>query len=303
MSSLRITGVEAALLGFVAVGLMSVVLLSRFIDQHRPVTDPAVAEESLYLNGNTVRRLSLGFNGLAADWYWMRSLQYVGGKVINTPNISLDNLGALNLKLLAPLLDSATTLDPHFLEPYQYAAIVLPAVNIDEAIRITTKGIEANPSEWRLYQHLGYIYWQKGDYQTASEVYGRGAQNPQAPAWMMAMKAKMAAEGGSRSTAREIYTRMLEQASDPDVQKMARAHLLQLASLDQRDLITRVLNDYKQKMSACPSNWQVIAPTLNALKVSLDRTGTPLDPAGYPYLLKTDSCSVELNPNSDIPPF
>jgi tetratricopeptide (TPR) repeat protein len=303
MSSLRITGIEAALLGFVAVGLLSVVLLTRFIDQHRPATDPVVAEESLYLNGNTVRKLSLGFNGLAADWYWMRSLQYVGGKVLNTPNISLDNLGALNLKLLAPLLDSATTLDPHFLEPYQYAAIVLPAVNVDDAIRLTTKGIEANPSEWRLYQHLGYIYWQKGDYQTASEMYGRGAQNPQAPAWMMAMKARMAAEGGSRNTAREIYTRMLEQASDPNVQKMARAHLVQLASLDQRDLITRVLNDYKQKMGACPGNWQAIAPTLNALKLSLDRTGTPLDPAGYPYLLKTDSCSVELNPNSDIPPL
>lgn len=302
MSGLRITGIEAVLLGFVAVGLLSVVLLSRFIDQHRPAPDPAVAEESLYLNGNTVKKLSLGFNGLAADWYWMRSLQYVGGKILTAPgNVSLDNLGDLNLKLLAPLLDSATTLDSHFLEPYEYAAIVLPAVNVDDAIRITTKGIEANPSEWRLYQHLGYIYWQKGDYQTASEMYGKGAQNPNAPPWMLAMKARMAAEGGSRDTAREIYKRMLEQASDPSVQKMARGHLLQLASLDQRDVIARVLTVYKQKMGACPGNWQAIAPTLSALKFSLDRTGTPLDPAGYPYLLKTDSCSVELNSKSEIP--
>jgi len=304
MSRLRITSVEAVLLGFIAVGLLSVVLLSRFIDRHRPAPDPALAEENLYLNGNTVKRLSLGFNGLAADWYWMRSLQYVGGKILTAPgNVSLDNLGTLNLKLLAPLLDSAATLDPHFLEPYQYAAIVLPAVNVDDAIRITTKGIEANPSEWRLYQHLGYIYWQKGDYQTASEMYGRGAQNPDSPPWMLAMKARMVADGGSRDTAREIYKRMLEQATDPSVQKMARGHLLQLTSLDQRDAITKVLTAYKQRVGACPNTWQVLAPSLNALKLPLDRTGTPVDPTGYPYVLKTDSCSVELNTGSEIPPL
>src|SRR6185295_1338074 len=134
-------------------------------------------DESLYLNGNTARRMSLGFNGLAADWYWMRSLQYVGGKIINLPEtVVLDNLGQLNLKLLPSLLDTATTLDPEFLDPYEYAAVVLPAINMDEAIRITKKGIAANPNAWRLYQHLGYIYWQQHDYQAASETYGKGAE-------------------------------------------------------------------------------------------------------------------------------
>jgi S-(hydroxymethyl)glutathione dehydrogenase/alcohol dehydrogenase len=51
----------------------------------RPPADPNVVDESLYLDGKTARRMSLGFNGLAADWYWMRSLQYVGRKIINHP--------------------------------------------------------------------------------------------------------------------------------------------------------------------------------------------------------------------------
>ena len=97
------------------------------IDTLRPPADPNAIDESLYLNGKTARRISLGFNGLAADWYWMRSLQYVGRKIINASNdVPIDNLGQLNLKLLAPLLDTATTLDPEFLDPYEYAAIVLP---------------------------------------------------------------------------------------------------------------------------------------------------------------------------------
>ncbi|MGH9881592.1 MAG: hypothetical protein ACRD6N_09180, partial [Pyrinomonadaceae bacterium] len=149
------TFVVAAL---ILVGMLSVVLLARWIDAHKPAAQTAVEEENLYLTGGTARRLSLGFNGLAADWYWMRSLQYVGKKILSTPeDVVIDDLGKLDLKQLAPLLDIATTLDPQFLEPYEYAALVLPSVNIQEAIRITNKGIAANPHAWRLYQHLGYI--------------------------------------------------------------------------------------------------------------------------------------------------
>ena len=219
----------------VVIGIACAALLVRRLDTLRPPDDPNAIDESLYVNGKTARRISLGFNGLAADWYWMRSLQYVGRKIINDNDAPLDNLGLLNLKLLAPLLDTATTLDPEFLDPYEYAAIVLPAVDVQEAIRITQKGIDANPNAWRLYQHLGYIYWQQGNYQAASETYGRGAQIPGVPAWMLAMKAKMLADGGSRDTAREIYTRMFEESNDDQVKDMARKHLLLLDSLDQSE--------------------------------------------------------------------
>src|SRR5499433_2790981 len=127
----------------VVVGMVSVTLLVRWTDTLRPPVDPNAIDDNLYLNDKTARRISLGFNGLAADWYWMRSLQYVGRKIINDKDVPIDNLGLLNLKLLAPLLDTATTLDPEFLDPYEYAAIVLPAINVNDAIRITQKGIDA----------------------------------------------------------------------------------------------------------------------------------------------------------------
>src|SRR5678815_228785 len=115
----------------VVIGIACAALLVRRLDTLRPPDDPNAIDESLYVNGKTARRISLGFNGLAADWYWMRSLQYVGRKIINDNDVPLDNLGLLNLKLLAPLLDTATTLDPEFLDPYEYAAIVLPSINVN----------------------------------------------------------------------------------------------------------------------------------------------------------------------------
>jgi tetratricopeptide (TPR) repeat protein len=284
------------------VGLAITFLLSRSIDARRPPPDPNAVDESLYLNGKTARRMSLGFNGLAADWYWMRSLQYVGGKIINLPaNVALDNLSQLNLKLLPSLLDTATTLDPQFLDPYEYAAIVLPAINVDEAIRITKKGIEANPSAWRLYQHLGFIYWQQQNYQAASEAYGKGAQIPEAPAWMEAMKARMAVEGGSRSTAREIYTRMYEQSTDEKVRDMARRRLLQIDALDQMDAMRKVMATYFERTRRCPANWKEIEPALRAIRIPTDSSGAPLDPSGTPYVWGKTNCDVKLNPKSEVP--
>ena len=255
------------------------------------------------MNDKTARRISLGFNGLAADWYWMRSLQYVGKKIINYEgDIRLDDLSALNMKLLAPLLDTTTTLDPEFITPYEYAAVILPSIDVQQAIRLTEKGINANPNAWRLYHQLGYIYWLQGKYQLASETYARGAQIPGAPAWMEAMKAKLLSEGGSRSTAREIYTRMYEQSSEDEVREMARKHLLRLDWLDQRDGLLKLFASYKAKTGKCPESWRELAPVFNAARIRMDQTGAPLDPSGAPYLLKSGACEVELDPKkSQVP--
>ncbi|HXL79962.1 MAG TPA: hypothetical protein VN951_03720 [Pyrinomonadaceae bacterium] len=296
------SGGDVVLLSIILIGLASAVGLSQWIDSHRPPTNAIVEEEQLYLQGATVRRMSLGFNGLAADWYWMRSLQYVGGKLLNThENIRLDNMSPLNLKLLAPLLDAATTLDPDFMEPYEYAAVVLPGVNVENAVRIINKGIAANPSAWRLYQHLGYIYWQQKDFRAAAEAYSRGATIPGSPPWMEAMKAKMLAEGSSPATAREIYLHMYQEAGDEQVKEMARRHLMRLDSLDERDGLRKILAAYQLRSGRCPSSWREVEPVFRALRLRVDASGAPLDRSGTPYVLDNTKCEVELDPKSAVP--
>jgi len=291
---------DGLLLLTIVIGLAGVVGVSRLIDSQRYVSKATTNEEHLYLNGPTVKRASLGFNGLVADWYWMRSLQYVGRKVLASgQGLQLDNLGTLNLKLLAPLLDTATTLDPQFMEPYEYAAIVLPTIDVQEATRITNKGIAANPSSWRLYQHLGYIYWERHDYTAAQQTYSQGAKLPGAPAWMEAMSARMAVEGGSRGTAQEIYRRMYEQSGDDKVKEMAKRRLLELSALDLQDGLRGTVESHKSQSGKCPSSWQELGPALRSSKMKLDQTGAPIDPAGVPYLLTNDKCEVKIDPKSE----
>jgi tetratricopeptide (TPR) repeat protein len=309
----RVPAKTLALALLIVLGLACVVALGRFLENRRTRLDASVEEERLYITGGMVKRLSLSFNGLAADWYWLRSLQYVGRKSLKHESFRLDNLSALDLKLLYPLLDTATTLDPQFMAVYEYGAIVLPTVSDtdadEDAIALLKKGIEEekkgtfiNANGWRLYHHLGYIYWQRGDYQAASSTYAEGAKRPGAPNWMQAMSARMAAEGNSRSTAREIYQRMYEQSDDEQVRQMIATRLLQLDSLDERDAIRKVLNDYAARVGHCASSWREVAPLLARVpQLRLNTAGTPLDPTNVPYVLVKDGCDLDLSDDSKIP--
>ena len=285
----------------IALGLIAAVNCSRWMDVHK-VSGSNESQDELYLSDATLKRLSLGFNGLVADWYWMRALQYVGQRIINhQSDQQLDNLGALDLKLLAPLLDRSTTLDPHFMEPYEYAAVVLPDVDLKEAIRLTRKGMEANPTDWRLPQYLAYVYWQQGDFKTAAEIYGHAAQLPYAPYWLTAMKAQMLAGGGSRDTARSIYNEMYLHSEEPLVREMARKRILQVQSLDERDLIRRIISNYSARNGHCPASFREIAAALHETKLRLDSEGVPVDPADFPYQLVENGCEVDLDPHSEVP--
>jgi tetratricopeptide (TPR) repeat protein len=292
----------------VLLGLGAVVGVSRWIEQNRPPIDAALEEEKLYVTGAAARRMSLSFNGLIADWYWMRSLQYVGRKIINQPgDVQLDDLQALDLKLLYPLLDTATTLDPQFTAAYEYGGVVLPAINDEDAIKLLRKGMANNPSHWRFHQYLGYIYWKRGDFKTASAVYAEGARIPGVPSWMQQMSARMEAEGGSRAMAREMYERMMNESDDEQVKEMAARRILQVYSFDQRDAIRRVLTEFKQRNGRCAANWPEVAAQLAAARLpdgsrlQLNSSGAPLDPAGVAYLLVNNGCDVDLDAGSKVP--
>jgi tetratricopeptide (TPR) repeat protein len=296
-------------IAIIIIGFVAIFLLSGFLEKNRPALPENYADEDLALQGSRLKGYSLGFEGLIADWYWMQSLQYLGDKIVKNPDakISLDNLNSLNPRLLYPYLDNATTLDPQFLSVYEFGATVLPAIDKDKAIKLLRKGIEENPNQWRLYQHLGYIYWRLGDFEKASEVYATGAKTPNAPKFMQMMTAKTKSDGGSRETARAIYRQMFDEAEDAQVKENAGLRLLELDSLDERDEIRVALQTFKTKTGHCAENWREILPLLQAVKLPggkdfrVDNSNNLIDPSDVPYVLDKENCSVELSPSTKIP--
>jgi hypothetical protein len=116
------------------------------------------------------------------------------------------------------------------------------------------------------------------------------------------MSARMLVEGDSRATAREIYKSIYEQSDDQNIKRMADLRLAQIQSLDERDLIRKVLGAYSARLGRCPYGWREITSALRAARLRVDdSTGAPLDPAGTPYLLTGGGCEVDLDPNSEVP--
>jgi tetratricopeptide (TPR) repeat protein len=301
-SARRESARDALLALLVAAGLAASFGLSRWLDARRPAQDPFASYEELYLKPETARRLSLAFNGLAADWYWLRSLQYVGRKVVaHRGAYTLDDMRPLGIRNLGALLEQTTALDPQFTAAYEFGAVVLPSIDRDAAVRLIERGVRENPREWRLYQHLGYIHWQAGRFREASEAYEAGARQPGAPAWMNVMAAQMNAQGGSRAVAREVYRRMYEGSTDEQVRALAVTRLAQLESLEERERIRQVLSDFRARASRCPADWREVAPLLRAARLRLDAAGAPLDPSDAPYVLDAAACDVSLGDGSRIP--
>ncbi|MCA1591283.1 MAG: hypothetical protein LC754_01215 [Acidobacteria bacterium] len=286
----------------IIVGLALVFFLGRWTEARQPPVNIAQEDEELYVSPEAARRMSFGFNGLVADWYWLSSLQYVGRKITaHQGTVQIDDLKSLDVKQLASLLDHATTLDPQFMAAYEYGAVVLPAIDVEAALRLTRKGIQANPRDWHLYQHLGYIYWQQDRFGEASDAYRTGASQPGAPAWMNTMAAQMQVKGGSRETARDIYWRMYKEGDDEQIKLLAFKRLLQVDSLDQRDAIRRVLVEYQSRSGRCPSAWREVAVALRAAGLKLNARDEPLDPTDVPYALDSGACDAKLAARSEIP--
>ncbi|MBA2621580.1 MAG: hypothetical protein H0U87_10310 [Acidobacteria bacterium] len=286
-------------------GLAGVFGLSDSVEKRRPALPETYADEDLNLQGARLKGFAFGFEGLLADWYWIRSLQYIGAKIVKNrdegENFNLENMSNLNPRLLYPLLDNAATLDPRFTAVYSYGSIVLPAIDLQQAIALTKKGIENNANEWRLYGQLGYIYWRSGDYEKSAAAYEAGARIFDAPAFMQMMATKMKTEGADRATARAIYEQMLGASTDEQVRENAERRLLQLDSLDERDAIRVALQNFKTQASRCANNWRELLPLLQTVKLPsgksfrIDAANNLVDPSGAPYILDKQICEAKLN--------
>jgi tetratricopeptide (TPR) repeat protein len=291
---------RAVFISILVAGLCLLYPLQGWVERASP--REAVSEETLYFSsGETVKKMSLGLHGLAANVYWIRTLQYFGKKIDQHGGIrAAANTRDIKMDLLAPLLKIITTLDPRHVPAYRFGAIFLPERDFPAAVELLERGVRENPNEWRLYQDLGFMYWQVGDYENASQWYERGGRVPDAPWWMRDLSGVMKIKGGTRETARAVYSSYLN-SDDERIRAQAEYRLKQLQASDEMDALNRALARYKEQTGACPSDLRQLAPALRAMRFPVNQEFMPVDPSGFPYRLKAEECRVDLHHDSTIP--
>jgi tetratricopeptide (TPR) repeat protein len=259
-------------------------------------------EESLYFSsGEQIKKMSLGLEAIVADIYWIRTIQYFGRKFIESGQpISMNSTKNIEMDLLAPLLNIVVKLDPQHIPAYRFGAIFLPERDVSSAVKLLEYGIKENPDAWRLYQDMGYIQWQAGDYEQAADWYERGGKIEGAAWWMSDMAGFMRIKGGSREMAWEIYSRYAE-SEDPKIREQAVGRLKQLRALADLDIINALLDEYRQQTGSCPESLKPFAARLRASKLNLNREGLPIDSEGFAYSMNPTNCKAEIAYESPIP--
>lgn len=273
--------------------LASAVGLQVFREHQPPLT--AGPDEMLYVRSpEAMKRMALSYDSLLADVYWIRAIQHYGA---TKRSADADK----SYRLLYPLLDLTTSLDPRFDTAYQFGAIFLAEPppggpgQPEQAIALLQKGIEAQPDDWRLLQALGFIhYWWYEDYPTAARWFDEAARRPGAPAWMASLAAVTLAQGGNRDASRQVWRSIAENEGEEWFRTEAVRRLNQLDALDQMDELRRILGAYRRRVGQAPSRWaDVVAAGL--------LRGVPVDPLGAPYRL--DGEDVALEPTSRLLPL
>lgn len=294
----------------IVAGLLILYPLQKWIDATSAA--PGSYSETLFFSsGKTIKKLSLGFDALAADIYWIRTVQYFGRKLIDSGKpLTSATTDDIRMDLLAPLLNIVVDLDPHHIPAYRFGAIFLPERDKKAAIALVERGIRDNPNEWRLYQDLAYIYWQAGnaagdqeradDYARAAYWYERGANVPGAPWWMHDLSGLMNIKGGSREAARAVYSSYLS-SDDPNVRAQAITRLKQLRSVEELEALNALLSQHKQQTGSCPADLRVFATKLRAMRFVLDDDLFPVDPEGFRYAYDPANCSASIAQESTVP--
>jgi hypothetical protein len=249
-------------------------------------------EEALYLwSGQQVRRLVPGFEGLAADVYWLRTVQYFGGQRLFAHG--------KRFELLLPLIEITTTLDPRLVIAYKYGATFLcepppeGAGRCDQGIKVLENGVAALPNEWRLRQDLGFFHFIfMNDPQRAADVLLEASRLPGAAFWLRNLAAMVLAKGGQRDSSRAIWRQIYEQSDGP-MKDNALQHIVVLDAYDTADALQALVAEVERRTGRRPES-------LDELRRAGLLLRPPEDGSGAPFLYDRQSGTVRVSPQSKL---
>lgn len=280
-----------------ALTLLLTAIVALQIARERQDSPREIDAQLLYVrSGTALDRLSLSYDALMADAYWIRALQHYGGT-------RLSKRSDKRYDLLYPLLDITTSLDPRFVIAYRFGAIFLAEGypdgpgRPDRAVALLQKGMRAQPEKWQYPYDAGFIYyWWLEDFRSAAEWFDRASRVTGAPWWLKALTATTLAQGGNRGSSRLLWQQMLATADNDWLKQTAQLRLAQLTALDHLDQLAAMVAQYRSKGGQVPDSW-------DALVRAGFLSRWPVDPGGVPYHLDARTGVVDVAGDSPLQPL
>jgi hypothetical protein len=236
-----------------------------------------VQEQVLYIwSGEQVKRMVPGFRNLAADLYWLRTVQYFG----EARRFSTER----RFDLLEPLTEITTTLDPRLEIAYRYGATFLSepqpvgAGRPRSGVALLERGVANIPGSWRLRQDLGFFtHFFLHEHEKAARILVEASELPGAAFWLKTLAAQILDQGGNREASRRMWQTMYEQAEGDFIKHNALQHLLIIDTADQADRLTEAVREYERRFGHLPENLAEVAARGLAHEPVVDKAGTAFE--------------------------
>ncbi len=165
----------------------------------------AAEELRLFPSGRFLETASLGFVHAAADWTWLTAVQYYGRHHLSDRDYPMAN----------HLFEVTTRLDPRFRTAYIFGGLVLSedAGDLEGARRLLASGARANPGDWQIEFHRGFMETMRGDRRIGAAQMARASGMAGAAPYTKRMAAHALSKIGRREAAIRLWE---ELARDPD---------------------------------------------------------------------------------------
>ncbi len=229
-------------------------------------------------DGKALRVLSLGFERLVADLFWMRTVYYVG----------TDAASAAGYPDAARLAQLITDIDPYFHSVYVLMAAVIGGLGNDPdgAIELLEKGTQYS-DYWRVYFLLGFNHFME------KENYAEGARWIQAaaerggPPYLPLLASRLYAHGGSPEAAMAFLETRLQHEEHPEVRADLERRYRDLWITRDLALIDAAIARYREARGREP------ADVFTLIRQGFLRQA-PRDPQGGVYFLADGKAATSL---------
>ena len=235
-----------------------------------------IREDPLYLpNGNYLKMLSLDFDGLLSDLFWIKGSIYFGSHYRKRKH---------DYKWLYHLLDLSTDLDPKYYDVYWYGSSILPSVK--ESIKILEKARIYFPHDWKIPEMIGfYHHFYLKDYLSAAHHYEIASLLPGHPPYVPSLAGRFYTEAGDIDSAVRVLKNFYDMCDKKDLQEDFAKRIKQLKDIK---LLEEKLDLFKKRYKRKPS-------TLSELVEVGIITSLPKEPYGGSYLLDSSRKRVMSN--------
>lgn len=203
-------------------GVALVAALAATTAMVQPYRERPYLHANLYLpSGKFIEQTSLGYREVAADWVWFQAVQYFGGYA----------KGQHDLAYFSGLIDIVTDLDPHFLFPYIFGAIVMSQDmgDLERGVEVLQTGMRRNPTAWEFPFEIGFLYYVDAhDTERAAHYFALASRLPGGGDRARRFAAFVYSKAGHEETSIRMWEEIARDSDQPYMRDMARRYIEKL---------------------------------------------------------------------------